>query len=663
MKIARLSILAYILTASAVVIAAVQGSSYAPIEVSCDSDIQLVRRADGLSQEETKWLSRRESHTREALKSFLERATANFSDTSLISQLLESSNSSVPRIAVACSGGGYRAMLSGAGMLAAMDNRTDGANEHGLGGLLQATTYLAGLSGGSWLVGTLAYNNWTSVQDIIDHSSESNSIWNITASLASPGGTNVTLTNETWGSIIQDVNSKQNAGYAVTITDYWGRALSYGFFPNAEDGGVEFKWSSLRDNDIFMNGEMPFPISVADFRRPNTEITYENSTILEFNPFEMGSWDDSLHAFTDLKYLGTEAFNGVPVNEGQCVTGFDNVGFVVGTSSSLFSPEMSPVVSLLLNNGPIATIFEKAIGNDSNDVANYSPNPFKGINADSDRFEEGFSSEDYLYLADGGEDGETLPLVPLVQKDRSVDVIFALDNSADTARNWPNGTAIASTYERQFSSMGEGMSFPHIPSPEVFVEQHLNERPTFFGCNADSLSDLDHVPPLVIYVPNAYYTYKSNQSTFKLSYNEKERLGLIQNGFEAMTRANLTDDAGFAGCVACAIMRRQQESLDASLPDECSECFASYCWDSKSVNSTMSWSASSSSIATTTTGSTSTLAPSTSMVPSLSSSASSTATAITSTHKNGAWSVKKSPLNHIGYILISCLLPIVNYSM
>ncbi|KAJ4136632.1 Lysophospholipase 1 [Fusarium falciforme] len=57
----------------------------------------------------------------------------------------------MPKIAVACSGGGYRAMLSGAGMLAAMDNRTDGANEHGLGGLLQGATYLAGLSGGNWL--------------------------------------------------------------------------------------------------------------------------------------------------------------------------------------------------------------------------------------------------------------------------------------------------------------------------------------------------------------------------------------------------------------------------------------------------------------------------------------------------------------------------------
>jgi len=41
-------------------------------------------------------------------------------------------------------------------------------NQGQLGGLLQATTYLTGLSGGSWLVGSLYVNNFTSVQDIIN---------------------------------------------------------------------------------------------------------------------------------------------------------------------------------------------------------------------------------------------------------------------------------------------------------------------------------------------------------------------------------------------------------------------------------------------------------------------------------------------------------------
>ncbi|QLL35062.1 hypothetical protein HG536_0H04380 [Torulaspora globosa] len=656
MTLARLSALAYILSVCAATAATLQSSPYAPVEVSCDTSIQLVRKADGLSQNETEWLGKRDNHTKEALKTFLEGATSSYSNNSLIARLF-SDDSNVPRVAVACSGGGYRAMLSGAGMLAAMDDRTEGANEHGLGGLLQATTYLAGLSGGSWLVGSLAYNNWTSVQEIIDHTSEATSIWNITASLASLGGINSSLTNETWSTIMSDVDSKQQAGYVVTITDYWGRALSYGFFPNAADGGVASQWSSLRDNDIFRDGEMPFPISVADFRSPNTATTYSNSTIFEFNPFEMGSWDESLHAFTDLKYLGTNVFNGVPVTKGRCVTGFDNVGFVIGTSSSLFSPMMSPAIGILLNEGPLATIFTKAMGNDSNDVANYSPNPFRGIDLGSSGLEI-FSSDDYLFLADGGEDGETIPLAPLLQKDREVDVIFAFDNSADTTHGWPNGSALVNTYKRQFTPQGRGMPFPHIPSPEEFVQLHLNERPVFFGCDANSLSDLEHVPPLVIYVPNAHYSFNSNQSTFKLAYDERERLGLIRNGFEAMTRRNLTEDVSFPGCVACAIMRRQQERLDEPLPEECSKCFANYCWDNIASNVTGNGWSNSSYFLSSTSGSTITLAPTSSTGLLSSSSASFTRT--TSIHQNAARRSEQTTYNIRPLIVMVCLLIVVS---
>lgn len=62
----------------------------------------------------------------------------------------------LPNIAIAFSGGGYRAMLNGAGALQAFDNReADSTTPGHLGGLLQASTYVAGLSGGSWLVGSI----------------------------------------------------------------------------------------------------------------------------------------------------------------------------------------------------------------------------------------------------------------------------------------------------------------------------------------------------------------------------------------------------------------------------------------------------------------------------------------------------------------------------
>lgn len=51
-----------------------------------------------------------------------------------------------------------------------------------------------------------------------------------------------------------------------------------------------------------------------------------------------------------------------------------------------------------------------------------------------------------------------------------------------------------------------------------------------------------------------------------MNYNVTERLGMIRNGFEAATMGNFTDDSNFLGCIGCAIIRRKQESLNATLP-------------------------------------------------------------------------------------------------
>lgn len=79
----------------------------------------------------------------------------------------------LPNIGIAISGGGYRAMLNGAGALAGWDNRTVNSTGAGhLGGLLQSATYLSALSGGGWLVGSIYLNNFTYVQQL-----QNSSIW------------------------------------------------------------------------------------------------------------------------------------------------------------------------------------------------------------------------------------------------------------------------------------------------------------------------------------------------------------------------------------------------------------------------------------------------------------------------------------------------------
>ncbi|KAK5779093.1 hypothetical protein RI543_002978 [Arxiozyma heterogenica] len=595
-----LSVLSYVTTTQVNAWSPTNG--YAPGNVSCPGGT-LIRSATGLSQNEIEWLKKRNPIAKSALHDFLTRGTTNFSNTDLVEKLF-SDDKNVPKVGIAASGGGYRAMLSAAGMVAAMDDRTYGADEHGLGGLLQGATYFAGLSGGNWLTTTLAWNNWTSVQDILNNLSATNtsSIWDLENSVLSPGGVNQTLTAQIFEAIREEIDLKVAAGFKVSLVDVWGRALSRYFFPNLPEAGSALTWSSIRDFDVFKNAGMPFPISVADGKYPGSTISSTNSTVFEFNPFEMGSWDPTLNAFTDVQYLGSKVDNGLPIESDQCIAGFDNVGFITGTSADIFNLVSGSSFTAIIS-AFAAKFLPNATGDDT-DIGIYAPNPFKGISTMDADYSIALSKSDTLYLVDGGEDGEVIPFEPLLQKKRDLDVIFAFDNSDDTDEQWPNGNSLVQTYQRQFTSQGRHFAFPYVPTTEVFVKEGLNKRPTFFGCDASNLTELAYVPPLIVYIPNTEYSYASNTSTFKLSYDLEERIAMIQNGFEAMTMGNLTKDPDFVGCVSCAIMRRKQESLNITLPDECAKCFSTYCWNDKStsISSNLTTSSSNSTATMTLTG-------------------------------------------------------------
>lgn len=204
-------------------------------------------------------------------------------------------------IGLSFSGGGYRAMLCGAGQLLATDDRYEGANDHGVGGLLQSATYITGLSGGNWLVGSLVMNNWLSVAEIVNGSS---TIWQLEDSILNPSGIRIDKTIAYYYGLREAVTAKDDAGFDTTITDIWGRALSYQFFPD-ESGGENITWSSVRNMSHFKDHTMPYFLVVSNARRPGDLIINENSTVIEISAHELGLWDPSLNAFTDVEYLGS----------------------------------------------------------------------------------------------------------------------------------------------------------------------------------------------------------------------------------------------------------------------------------------------------------------------------------------------------------------------
>ncbi|KAG9650594.1 lysophospholipase Plb2, partial [Aureobasidium melanogenum] len=498
--------------------------------------------------------------------------------------------SALPNIAIAGSGGGYRAMMNYAGAVAAFDNRTTNSTGAGqLGGLLQASTYLAGLSGGSWLVGSLFMNNFTTVESILSKdtsASNSGGTWQFEQTIfegPAESGLSILNTAEYLHDLYDTVQDKKDAGYETSITDYWGRALSYQLI-NASMGGPAYTFSSIADSDQFRAGDTPMPILVTDGRARGELVIGGNATIYEFNPWELGSFDPTTFAFAPLRYLGSNFSDGVVVpGDMQCVRGFDNAGYVMGTSSSLFNQAFLQINGStgLINEALTAILSE--IGQDNDDIANY-PNPFFGVNNATSRS----ADTDQLTLVDGGEDGQNIPLHPLIQPERHVDVIFAIDSSADTttdngAANWPNGTSLVATYERTLLPISNGTSFPYVPDQQTFVNLGLNYRPTFFGCNS---SNTTHMTPLIVYLPNAPYVYPSNVSTFDLQYNDTQRDYIIENGYDAVTQGNSTLDAQWPTCVGCAILSRSLERTNTEVPEVCNQCFQRYCWDG-TVDSTV----------------------------------------------------------------------------
>jgi len=198
--------------------------------------------------------------------------------------------SALPNIGLAFSGGGWRALINGAGVLSAFDSRTDNATNTGqLGGLLQSSTYIAGLSGGNWLVGSIYVNNFTTVTSLRDDPT----VWEFGNSILEgppAGGIQILNTASYYTDLLDQVQGKRDAGFDASITDYWGRALSNQLI-NATDGGPAYTWSSIALTEGFQNAEQPFPISIADARAPGQKIISLNSSVFEFNPFEMGTWD------------------------------------------------------------------------------------------------------------------------------------------------------------------------------------------------------------------------------------------------------------------------------------------------------------------------------------------------------------------------------------
>lgn len=112
------------------------------------------------------------------------------------------------------------------------------------------------------------------------------------------------------------------------------------------------------------------PILVTDARTPGETLISSSTTVYEFNPLEFGTWDPMTYGFVPLEYLGSNFSGGVLAEDEECVRGFDNIGYVMGISSSLFNQFLQVNTSSIPQVAKtFATKILGAIGQENNDIA------------------------------------------------------------------------------------------------------------------------------------------------------------------------------------------------------------------------------------------------------------------------------------------------------
>ena len=290
-----------------------EDSVYAPVTTDCSGI--LVRDAVEIASAERDWVSKRKAKADKALADWLQKTNPDFDTAKL------------PTVALAHSGGGYRAMLSGAGLIKGFDSRDPDVSTSGI---LQGITYQAGLSGGAWLLSGLIGNNYPTVSDIVKD------YWKETLEAGALIPDDPLDTYEIYDQIEDDLDVKEKAGFDATIVDLYGLLLSNQFLPDERWAGT---LSQVTQYSAFKDHSMPFPIMTAlGPPNPGDECVADKATpSYEFTPYEFGSWDAGVAAFTQTKFLGTNMTNGDPSEEDVCTTNYDKLGYIMGTSSNFFN--------------------------------------------------------------------------------------------------------------------------------------------------------------------------------------------------------------------------------------------------------------------------------------------------------------------------------------
>ncbi len=273
--------------------------------------VARVRVGNDINLHEREFLAKRKSKVKHALEKMLDRSL---------------DGKFVPNIAIVASGGGYRAMLGTIGGLLAAEKI----------GLLDATTYITGLSGGTWAIapwistGMSVQGFRKYIQDTIKKDIHVSSISEAK-------------------NIIDMLSVKLAFDEPITIVDIYGGLLANRLL-NQYGTDAQRVYLSQQSERV-KNADIPYPIYTAiDARQA---VAYEPHWF-EYTPHEIGSSYFSV-------YVPTWAY-GRLFNNGQSVdfAPEQSLGFLMGTWGSAFGVHFSRAWDEIVEKVP-GTIIKEMI--------------------------------------------------------------------------------------------------------------------------------------------------------------------------------------------------------------------------------------------------------------------------------------------------------------
>ncbi|XP_048047222.1 cytosolic phospholipase A2 zeta [Megalobrama amblycephala] len=230
--------------------------------------------------------------------------------------------SKVPIIAVVCSGGGTRALTSTYGSLKGLQKIQ----------LLDAVSYITGVSGATWALSSLYEEpNWS--KEGLDKSMES-----VKKEISKKMLSLFSL--EQLQEYKKKVEEREKEGHLVSLIDMWGLALEYLFQGKKHMGTLSELQKTVSD------GQNPLPIFTAvNLKNGKTE-SIVDAEWCEFTPYEVGF--PKYGAFVPAQNFGSEYYLGHMVKK----LPETKLSFLVGMWSSIFSVNLTEIWRLATGVAP-----------------------------------------------------------------------------------------------------------------------------------------------------------------------------------------------------------------------------------------------------------------------------------------------------------------------